>query len=81
MGVPSNNEPTGRWRRWLMAFWVILSIAFAAYVGIAAPLLPFFAPSFAPLAIAVPPLMVVLLLTGLAWLVLLGLPKRARSKA
>lgn len=76
MGVQSNSEPAAPWRHWLIAFWAVLSIAFAAYVGIAAPLVPYFAPSFAPLAIAVPPLMVVLLLAALVWLVLAGLPKR-----
>ena len=80
MDAPSRSELRGKWRKRLMLFWVLVSIAFAIYLAVAAPLVPFFQPSFAPVALALPPIMVVMLISGLAWLILLVLPRRRETR-
>lgn len=80
MDAPSNSELRGKWRKRLMVLWIAASIVFALYLAVAAPLVPFFAPSFAPVAIILPPLMVVMMGTALAWLVLLVLPNRQGAR-
>lgn len=64
---PSREPRTGRRRVfWL---WVVLTALVALYVGIAGPFASYFHEDMWLVAIVGPPLMIILLSSGLAWLV------------
>lgn len=75
MQQPSAREIRGPWRRRLIWLWVVALCALALYVGIAAPFASYFGEGMALVAVVVPPLMILLLGAGFAWLVALALSK------
>jgi uncharacterized membrane protein YhaH (DUF805 family) len=64
--APSQQPHTGRRR--LFWVWVVLTAVIALYVGIAGPFASYFHEDMWLIAIVGPPLMIILLSTGLAWL-------------
>jgi hypothetical protein len=64
-------------RRSLFWAWVGLTVLVAVAVGVYAPVAEYFGAGMRPVAIIIPPLMIVLLSAGLAWLVwLVSAPRR-----
>lgn len=66
--------PALRRRRGLFRIWIAASIALSIYVGIAAPLVRYVGAGYDEVALFVPAIMVLLLASGLGWLVLLTAP-------
>ncbi len=75
MQQPSAREVRGPWRRRLFWLWVVSLAALALYVGIAAPFASYFGQGMGAVAVVIPPLMILLLGAGFAWLVALALAK------
>lgn len=62
------NRARGPWRRGLFYAWIVLTIIVALYLAISAPLAGYFHEDFTVVAVVVPPLMILLLGLGIAWL-------------
>lgn len=63
------ERATGRWRRWVFVLWTGLTILAAAYVSVAGPFTGYFHEGMWLVGVIIPPLMILLLGLGLAWLV------------
>ncbi len=71
----------GRWRRRLFWSWIGATVLVALYVALAAPLARHAAEGREWVALAVPPLMILMLGTGLGWLLLYVLARGDRGRA
>lgn len=65
----STRRTLGRWRRVMFVVWVGLTIVAAIYLAMAAPFATYFHQNMWLVGVIVPPLMIVLLGIGIAWLV------------
>ncbi|MBK8907128.1 MAG: hypothetical protein IPM60_04265 [Rhodospirillales bacterium] len=68
----SIDRATGRWRRRLFLLWIVLTVAVAVYVAVFAPFASWFRDDMWMVGVVVPPLMIILLGTGLLWLLWLA---------
>lgn len=59
----------GRWRRRVFAVWVSLTIVASLYLAVVGPFAAYFREDLWLVGVVVPPLMILLLSLGLAWLV------------
>lgn len=72
----------GPWRRRLFYAWIGLTIVAALYFAIAAPLAGYFHQGFAVVGVVLPPLMILLLGLGVAWLAtFVSAPRRGRDQS
>ncbi|GAB4368568.1 MAG: hypothetical protein Kow00114_27910 [Kiloniellaceae bacterium] len=71
-----NQALRNKWRKRLFAFWIAGSAAVAAYLMIGGPLTAFTGLERPHVALVVVPFMILLLASGLAWLVLLVRSRR-----
>lgn len=73
---PSVRQATGVLRRVL--FWAVVAITIlaAAYLLIAAPFIALFGEGYAWAAVVVPPLMILLVGAGIAWLIAVASARR-----
>lgn len=83
MKRPTARELRGPWRRGLFWLWIAGLIAVAIYLGVAAPLASYFGEGYVLVSIIIPPVMLLLLGAGLAWLVALATtrPRRRQDRA
>ncbi len=75
----SREKTVGRWRRGTFVVWVALTVIAAAYIMLAQPFAPYFREDLWVVGVIVPPLMIVLLAIGIAWLVWLVTSSRRRK--
>jgi hypothetical protein len=68
MNAPPRFRTMQKMRRPMFWIWVAITIVVAGYIGVAAPFAAFFAADKAWVAAIVPPVMILLLGIGLAWL-------------
>ena len=68
MTAPPYFRTMHKLRRPMFWTWVAITIAIAGYVGVAAPFATYFGADKAWVALIVPPVMILLLGIGLAWL-------------
>jgi len=71
-----NHALRNKWRKRLFAFWIAGSAVVAAYLMIGGPLTPFTGLTDPYIALVVVPFMLLMLASGLAWLVLLVRSRR-----
>lgn len=65
----SRRRALGPWRRWTFRIWIALTIIAAGYLAVVPPFAQYFGADMQLIGIIVPPLMILLLGIGLAWLV------------
>ncbi|WP_340120072.1 hypothetical protein [Pelagibius sp. 7325] len=71
-----NHALRTKWRKRLFAFWIAGSAVVAAYLMIGGPLTPFTGLNDPHIALVVVPFMLLMLISGLAWLILLVRSRR-----
>lgn len=71
-----NQALRNKWRKRLFAFWIAGSAVVAAYLMIGGPLTPFTGLDDPHVALVVVPFMLLMLASGLAWLILLVRSRR-----
>lgn len=71
-----NQELRHKWRKRLFAFWIVGAAAVAAYLAVGGPLTAFTGLEKPDVALVVVPFLLLLLASGLAWLVLLVRSRR-----
>lgn len=71
-----NHALRNKWRKRLFAFWIAGSAVVAAYLMIAGPLTPFTGLDEPHVALVVVPFMLLMLASGLTWLILLVRSRR-----
>jgi hypothetical protein len=81
MQIASTRSAQRNWRRGVFWLRIAGSVALAAYLSLAGPLVPYVGIDYAAVALALPPFMVLLLASGFAWLVILAQSRRHTAKA
>ncbi len=76
----SRRRALGRWRRVTFYVWVGLTVIAAIYLAVAAPLATYFHEDVRLVGVFVPPLMIILLGIGIAWLVWLVTSSREKDR-
>jgi hypothetical protein len=71
-----NQVLRNKWRKRLFAFWIAGSAVVAAYLMIGGPLTPYTGLNDPHVALVVVPFMLLMLASGLAWLILLVRSRR-----
>ncbi|MQX38272.1 hypothetical protein [Roseospira navarrensis] len=76
----AKERATGPGRRLMFAVWTGLTVVVAVYIGVTAPLTTYLHEDLWIVAVAIPPLMIVLLGIGLGWLVWTSAAGSSRSR-
>lgn len=80
MPRPETKRATGQGRRMMFLVWTALTVIIAVYIGVTAPLTTYLHEDLWIVAVAIPPLMIVLLGIGLGWLVWMSAARPSRSR-